>query len=193
MASTDLLKFTHSSRCHASLAPPCHSLTSVCSLCICMCMCYAVSLFSCPAVHAPLVENVWWFDANFLSLTPFSSGMWHEQWNLSATIKSCYIIEVIEVQKGRLDCIPRFAIIVRKRELCASALPSFKNWVTTNLLTKSGSLQVCVKERYQHAWSEHCVKRCHQDMYDVRYFLKKKKPPQINTSVAYTPGVCSAV
>ena len=47
------------------------------------------------------------------------------------TIKSHY---VIEVQNGRLDFIPRFAIFVQKRELCASALYSFKDWATTNLL-----------------------------------------------------------
>jgi len=26
----------------------------------------------------PLVENVWWLDLDFLSLTLFSSGMWDE-------------------------------------------------------------------------------------------------------------------
>ena len=29
-------------------------------------------MFSCPC---PPVENIWWFELNFLSLTPFSSGM----------------------------------------------------------------------------------------------------------------------
>ena len=47
------------------------------------------------------------------------------------TIKSRY---VIEVQNGSLDYIPKFAIFVRKRELCASALCSCKDWATTNLL-----------------------------------------------------------
>ena len=47
------------------------------------------------------------------------------------TIKSHYIIEV---QNGRLDFIPRFSVFVRKKELYVSALCSFKNWATTNLL-----------------------------------------------------------
>ena len=58
------------------------------------------------------------------------------------TIKSCY---VNEVQNGHLDFISRFAIFVQERELYASALCSFKNWATTNLLP--GGLRVCVSER----------------------------------------------
>ena len=38
------------------------------------------------------------------------------------------------MQNGHLDFIPRFAIFVWKRELCASALWSFNDWATTNLL-----------------------------------------------------------
>ena len=41
--------------------------------------------------------------------------------------------DVIEVQNGCLDFIPGFAIFVRKRELCSSALCSCKDWATTNL------------------------------------------------------------
>ena len=48
------------------------------------------------------------------------------------TIRSHY---VIKVQNGHLDFIPRFAIFVRKRELCTSVLCCFKDWATTNLLT----------------------------------------------------------
>ena len=47
------------------------------------------------------------------------------------TIKSYY---VIKVQNGHLKFIMRFAIIAQNRELCASALCSFKNWATTKLL-----------------------------------------------------------
>ena len=47
------------------------------------------------------------------------------------TIKSGY---VIEVQNGCLNFNPRFAIFVRKGELCASALCSFKDLATINLL-----------------------------------------------------------
>ena len=39
-------------------------------------------------------------------------------------------MHVIDVQNGHLDFILRFAIFVRKRELCASALGSFNDWTT---------------------------------------------------------------
>ena len=47
------------------------------------------------------------------------------------TIESSYIIKV---QNGHLNFIPRFAIFVRKGELYASAICSFKDWAKTNLL-----------------------------------------------------------
>ena len=78
---------------------------------------------SCP--HPP-AENIWWSDLNFLSLTPFS--LWDEQSNRRTHNY------VIEVQNSHLDFILRFAIFVRNRELCVSALCSFKNWATINLL-----------------------------------------------------------
>ena len=60
------------------------------------------------------------------------------------TIKSHYVI--IEVQNGRLNFIPRFAIFVQKRELCALALCSWTGLQQTYLQKNSGNLQVCVRE-----------------------------------------------
>ena len=60
------------------------------------------------------------------------------------TIIGCY---VIEVQNGRLDFIPRFAIFVQEKELYVSALSSFKNWATINLLlNKLRRFVSCVSE-----------------------------------------------
>ena len=47
---------------------------------------------------------------------------------------------VIEVQNDRLNFVPKFAIFVQIRELCASALCSFKDWATINLRTNLSSL-----------------------------------------------------
>ena len=53
---------------------------------------------------------------------------------MSNQIAECTIKghDVIKVQSGCLDFIPEFAIFVRKRELCSSALSSCKDWATTN-------------------------------------------------------------
>ena len=40
-----------------------------------------LSIVSCLSHLCPPAENVWWHDLNLLSLSPFSSGMWDEQWN----------------------------------------------------------------------------------------------------------------
>ena len=54
---------------------------------------------------------------------------------------------VIEVQNGHLDFILRFAIFVQEKELYVSALGSFKNWATTNLLlNKLRQFTSCVSE-----------------------------------------------
>ena len=72
--------------------------------------------------HSP-AENVWWFDWNILSVTPFSSGMWEEQQNRKT---HSYMSLCHPSWKCRHDFILRFAIFVWKRELCALALCFFE-------------------------------------------------------------------
>ena len=59
------------------------------------------------------------------------------------TIKSYCIIKV---QNGHLDFILKFAIFVRKQELYASALCSFKDWATTNQLMEKVSRFASLRE-----------------------------------------------
>ena len=71
-------------------------------------------------------------DLNFLSVAPFSSGMWAIK--LQSAQLRVATLYVIEVQNGHLDFIPRFSVFVWKKELYVSVLCSFKKWATTNLL-----------------------------------------------------------
>ena len=80
-----------------------------------------------PGCPRPPAENIWWFDLNVLSPTPFSP-----QCEMSNQIAEC-TVKVVRLS----PFIPRFAIFVRKRELCASALWFSKDWVTTNLLAEN--------------------------------------------------------
>ena len=68
-----------------------------------------------PSRPRPPAENVWRFDLNFLSLTPFPSGEIAE-----CTTKSRY---VIEVQNGSLNSIPGVCkFCAEERTLCISAV-----------------------------------------------------------------------
>ena len=64
-----------------------------------------------------------------------------------------YIIKVVRHQSAKWlprFLIPRFAILCERK---ISALCSFKNWATTNLLpTSSGGLRVCVSERCHYSF-----------------------------------------
>ena len=102
---------------------------------------WATIFFSLVPSHSrPPAENIWWLYLNFLSLTPFSSEMWDEQSNHRTHNY------VIEVQNSRLDFILRFAIFVRKRELCVSALCSLKNWATATYFEQAQAVCKFVRE-----------------------------------------------
>ena len=72
--------------------------------------------------HSP-AENVWWFDLNILSVTPFLSGMWEEQQNRRT---HNYMSLCHQSSKCCHNFILTFAIFVQKREFCASALCFFE-------------------------------------------------------------------
>ena len=50
-------------------------------------------------------------------------------------------VKVINVQMAVNNFIPRFAIFVQKREVCASVFCYFKDRATTNLLRRVASLR----------------------------------------------------
>ena len=85
-------------------------------------------LVSCPAIHTPWQRTSGGFDLKHLVSNTFLV------WNVRGATKSQNTQFYIAMSSKFKDFILRFAIFVRKSELCASALCCFKDWATKNLL-----------------------------------------------------------